>query len=244
MLTYEEAPPPVELKPFVRCFWTLRGAGDPQRIDRIFPDGSFELVFHRGDVFRRDGQPQPRAMLIGEIRRPTLVASSGHADVFGIRFRLGGFGALTGLDPVEVRDGIHDVRDVFREDDPDAMIRMLVSRRSEAIDRRLFAAVAMTVHSSGRMPIAKIATQIGATERTLERLFDRFVGLRPKELSRLTRFQASLRGVDDGYYDESHRIHEYREFAGTTPSVVAAEQSEITSAFVGNLQDDAAASRR
>ncbi|HUP49791.1 MAG TPA: hypothetical protein VNA04_13475, partial [Thermoanaerobaculia bacterium] len=61
----------------------------------------------------------------------------------------------------------------------------------------------------------------------------------PKELARLVRFQASLRGADAGYVDDSHRIHDFHEFAGATPSVIFAERTEVTDAFVGNLQDDA-----
>lgn len=236
--------PPAALLPFVRCVWTLRGEGDPARTDRILPDGSFEVIFHRGEPFTRDGERQPRAMLVGEICRPTLVAASRDANVLGIRFRLGGLGTLTGLHARELRDGIHDLRDVLGEDEPEGVLAMLSRRRGERVDRRLSAAVSAIVTTDGRIRIRELAERAGTTERTLERLFDRLVGLRPKELARLARFQASLRGVDDGYYDDAHRVHEFQQFAGAPPSVVFAERSEITDAFVGNLQDDAAAGDR
>jgi AraC-like DNA-binding protein len=231
MLAYEERAPPAHLAPFVRCLWTLRGEGDPTQADRILPDGSFEIIFHRADPFTREGKTQPAAMLVGEIRRPTVIFSSRHADVFGIRIRLGGFSALTGLHARDYRDEIVDLREVK------------LTRHPTEPDRRVTAAVAELVREHGNIRIRDVVDRIGTTERTLERLFDRHVGLRPKELSRIVRFQAALRGVEAGYYDDSHRIHDFQEFAGTTPAAIRAERTEVTDAFVGNLQDDAAVLR-
>ena len=242
MLAYEEHAPPPHLAAFVRCFWTLRGEGDPSSVERILPDGSFELVFHRGDPFISDGSPQPRAMLVGQIRRPTLVASGRHADVSGIRFRLGGFGALTGLHAREMRDSVHDLRDVFDEDDAPGVIAIL-NRRASAIDARLSGAIRLLIRSNGSSRIRDIASAVGSSERTLERLFDCNVGLRPKELARVVRFQSALRGRDDGYYDDSHRAHEFLLLAGASPSVIFRERGELTDAFVGNLQDDVSPQR-
>lgn len=251
MLAYEEVGPPLSLAPFVRCFWTLRGEGDPGRPDRILPDGSFEAIFHLGEPFSRSGEKQHAAILVGEIRRPTIVASSRRADVFGIRFRLGGLAALTGLHARELRDQIVDLRDLLTGSERifDAADRLTaaVSFCEESRTRsritaspQLRAAVSTLVRAHGAVRVRGLAGSVGTSERTLERLFDRHVGLGPKELARVIRFQAALRGIDGGYYDDSHRIHEFRELAGATPSVVLAERSEITDAFVGNLQDDAA----
>lgn len=45
-------------------------------------------------------------------------------------------------------------------------------------------------------------------------------------------------GGADGleYYDQSHRIHEFRAIAGVTPTDFIREQNVINDAFVGNLQ--------
>ena len=225
MLAYEEIAPPPHLAAYVRCFWTLRGEGDPAVADRILPDGSFELIHHRGDPFLRDGKEQPEAMIVGEIRRATVVSSSRRADVFGTRIRIGAFHALTGLHPRDLRDRIAGLN----EFDP--------SRHPIGDpDRRVMAAVGELVHANGDVRIRDVVDRIGTTERTLERLFDLHVGLRPKELARIIRFQASLRGIDAGYYDDSHRIHDFVEFAGVSPS--AMQHTEVSEAFVGNLQDE------
>ena len=230
MLAYEEMAPPPHLAAYVRCFWTLCGEGDPSVADRILPDGSFELIHHRGDPFLRDGKEQPEAMIVGEIRRATVVTSSRRADVFGTRIRIGAFHALTGLHPRDFRDRIAG-QNSTKGSDPFVEF----SRPVDHPDRRVMAAVAELVQANGDVRIRDMVNRIGTTERTLERLFDLHVGLRPKELARIVRFQASLRGIDGGYYDDSHRIHDYVEFAGVPPT--AMQRTEVTEAFVGNLQD-------
>src|SRR5262245_15301122 len=113
MLYREHAPPP-RLAHAVRCFWTLRGNGASPSPERILPDGSFELVLHLGDPFVQHDQMQPRAMIVGEIRRPTLVHASARADVFGVRFHPGG--AATLLRSLrELRDRIVPLDDVVRD---------------------------------------------------------------------------------------------------------------------------------
>ena len=48
-------------------------------------------------------------------------------------------------------------------------------------------------------------------------------------------------GLDDGYFDDAHRIRESREFSGATPAQLAREQNGIDAALVGNVQDSAGA---
>jgi methylphosphotriester-DNA--protein-cysteine methyltransferase len=89
---------------------------------------------------------------------------------------------------------------------------------------------------------------MGTTPRTLERLFDRHVGMPPKRLARLERFQAVLRRAGDGgdlrglrdaalaagYFDQAHFLREFRAFAGVSPSTFfGREDNAMSSAFTG-----------
>jgi len=93
-MRYSEHRPAASLQPFVRCYWTLYGMAASAPPERILPDGSLDIVFHLGEPFMRDGIPQPAAMIVGEIRRPVVVHPRGVAEVFGVRFRLGGASAF------------------------------------------------------------------------------------------------------------------------------------------------------
>ena len=76
------------------------------------------------------------------------------------------------------------------------------------------------------MAIDNLATRIGMTRRHLERGFDTLVGISPKRLARIVRFQRALRmlqrpvgsgvttAVECGYADQPHFIREFTELAG------------------------------
>ena len=79
--------------------------------------------------------------------------------------------------------------------------------------------------------VSRLATGLACSERTLRRRFHEELGISLKRFARITRFRqahAFLQGAGGadwasaiarfGYVDQAHLIHEYREFAGTTPA--------------------------
>jgi AraC-like DNA-binding protein len=84
--------------------------------------------------------------------------------------------------------------------------------------------------SGGRIPIRAVAAEVGWSHKHLISKFTAQVGLPPKAVARLTRFERvvartrtgrvdrwSQVAADAGYADQPHLIREFREFAGTTP---------------------------
>ncbi len=88
--------------------------------------------------------------------------------------------------------------------------------------------------SMRRLPNARaLAAHSGLSERQLRRHFLADVGVSPKHYLRLLRFRAALpwaltptppdwRALDLGFYDQSHMIHEFRDFLGVTPEALRA----------------------
>jgi AraC-like DNA-binding protein len=80
--------------------------------------------------------------------------------------------------------------------------------------------------------IAQVADEVGWSHKHLITKFTAQIGLTPKTVSRLARFERLLARVrasrqlpewgqvaaDCGYADQSHLIREFRDFAGTTPT--------------------------
>ena len=54
-MEYREYPPRPALAPYVKRYWVLRGERAAPPVDRIFPDGCTELIFHRGGRFAQGG---------------------------------------------------------------------------------------------------------------------------------------------------------------------------------------------
>jgi AraC-like DNA-binding protein len=99
-------------------------------------------------------------------------------------------------------------------------------------------------HTGGRVPIGHVAGELGWSRKRLAARFREEVGLSPKRLARLLRFErakALLEGDDRpglvrlarecGYYDQAHLSNEFRRITGTTPAAYAASNDET------NLQD-------
>ena len=94
-------------------------------------------------------------------------------------------------------------------------------------------------------PVADICKQTGCSERQLERMFRKYIGLSPKLYSRIIRFahifqvvqgskemNGSQLGIASGYYDQSHFIKNFKAFAGEEPSGYFFDQSNLANFFL------------
>jgi AraC-like DNA-binding protein len=84
--------------------------------------------------------------------------------------------------------------------------------------------------SAGRVEIGALARELGWSHRRLIARFREQIGLPPKTIGRVLRFERVSRllrqtpaprlaeiALDCGYYDQAHLNRDFREFAGTTP---------------------------
>ena len=97
----------------------------------------------------------------------------------------------------------------------------------------------------GRARPGGVAGAVGMSRRQLGRLFQERIGIAPKSLGRLGRFQRALRALDGnprsplagvaaqaGYFDQAHLCRDFRLFAGTTPAGYRREMRELTRHFL------------
>ena len=81
------------------------------------------------------------------------------------------------------------------------------------------------------MPIGDLTTALGCSRKHLVSQFRDQVGLPPKQVARVLRFESVVRALGDarprswtevamgaGYYDQAHLIRDFNEFAGCTPT--------------------------
>jgi len=245
---YREIRPKPPLSDYVECFWVLQGDGQVQSSpERLLPDGCVELILNFGDPFnehiRETGltEVQPLRFIVGQMTRPVLISPSGRIDVVGVRFAPGGALPFIRIPLKELTDStvtLSDIdpaldREIAECPNPELveslLTRLLASRNLRSSEVRY--ATSCIVNSNGRVPVDQLAHDTGISGRQLERRFLREVGLPPKLLSRILRFQQVFRAVehpgmnwaavavDCGYFDQAHLIRDFRQFAGRTPSV-------------------------
>lgn len=103
-------------------------------------------------------------------------------------------------------------------------------RRTPTASREIQWAWRQLAISHGMTPISKITGNLGWTRKRLVRAFRDHIGVPPKTLSRVLRFQhalaelgsrsgvnASLVAVECGYSDQAHMIREFGALSGSTP---------------------------
>lgn len=270
-MDYAEFAPPPALGRFVQCVWTLRGASREAAPQRVLPDGSVELVLHVGDEFRRHEEDggvtvQPRALVVGVVDRWLMVESGRDVDVIGVRFRPGAVRGVLGIPQAELRGACHALGDLGvvplrglleavgnAPDDAGRMAALSAgllqaAERATTPPQPVLHAARRIIGSSGMAPIGGLAADAGISLRHLERRFRREVGVTPKGLARLRRFQAVIGRLAAaapprwatlaaacGYADQAHLIREFREFAGTTPAAYWREAHPLSDLFHGSV---------
>ncbi len=95
------------------------------------------------------------------------------------------------------------------------------------LDMRIPTALACMLESKGKVPISKLAHEVNVSQRRLQQLFQYYFGLPAKTYARIIRMQHHtfqwLNGTDmdvvipDGYYDQSHFIHDLKRQTGMLP---------------------------
>lgn len=269
-MQYREYPVPAPLDVVVECVWFLRAAGGHDggdALQRVLPDGCIELIVHLGEAFVAVpdvGAPtrQASSLVVGMLTRPIVLRTpAGVIDTMGVRFRPGGAHAFVAVPLGELADGGVAVEDLWgargrrlveqlgaARDDAGRVaivVRELTARlvRTER-DRLVGFVVESLVRSAGRVSVSQVARAVGVTPRHLQRRFQDRVGVGPKVLARILRFQNSLRyrtpattvewarvAVECGYADQSHLIREYTVLAGETPASLLDAEGELSSYF-------------
>ncbi len=253
-MQYRTEPPPAHLEPFVDCIWLLaapKGGDDPEP-EIVLPDGKTELIVHFGDAFLKlEGdayERQARVLMSGQLTERIMLKPTGEIGVVSIRFKAAGAARFFDVPYEKLVDRVVDFADfepafsaaiherIARCDSHDerltAMTAVLEERLTQESREDIFVrqACQYIARSEGAYSAQELVKLIGYSERQLERKFKKQVGITPKVLSRIARFQKFLALTKEtntltladaaaacGYYDQSHFIRDFTKFSGVSP---------------------------
>jgi AraC-like DNA-binding protein len=246
---YVERPPVAALADVVSAVWVQQvAAGAPALRHRNLPHGGAEIVCAVG------GMPQVVGPLIG----PTFEVLAPGTTVVGMRLRPGAAGALLGLPPSELVD-LAVPADALWGSAADALgervaaagspagsiaalQRAMIIRRVAGPDPDALVAEAVRRLMPGRATdVGALPELLAVSERNLRRRCHAAVGVGPKTLHRILRFQGFLAraqlavgegrppgaladlAVRAGYTDQAHLTRECVRLTGATPRAYLAE---------------------
>ncbi|MBW4443376.1 MAG: helix-turn-helix domain-containing protein [Plectolyngbya sp. WJT66-NPBG17] len=214
---------------------------------RVLPDGCMDLIFQYERSLDGDIN-NPQLTIYGSTDRFELFNIKPATEFVGIRFHPGMAGQflnLSAIDLFQQEVKAQDCASVFgkifdrlcRCNSLEQALRTLqtslleLQRMNDDLSSPTREAIRLISSSQGRMPVSQIAEIIGVSERTLRRGVTAAVGLPPKVLARILRFQntvSHLRSLESsnlcgialacGYADQAHMAREFQQLAGLTPT--------------------------
>jgi AraC-like DNA-binding protein len=243
------------LQPWVEHYWTVAWELEPPGfVSEVVSHPAVHVTIESGSR-PRFGHSMPAALVHGVITRRFTQEILGSGRVFGVKFRPGGFGAFTGADvgawtdrvlPLGVAFGAEAavlLREVLPLDDDrdraavaDAFLLGRVPARDERYDEVL-AIVTQMQRDPALTTVEQVARRHAVSERTLQRLFRRYVGVGPKWVLQRARLHDAVDRIDSGrvsdlaalalelgWFDQAHFTRDFTALVGQSPAAYAARR--------------------
>ncbi|MBP2642513.1 MAG: transcriptional regulator with only domain, AraC family [Firmicutes bacterium] len=251
-MLYSEYQPCKELNQAINCYWVsptiynIKESLCSTKKEIIIPDGCLDIIF----MINKQTN-EYRSFIVGMMSEPIItIPDFSNSQIYAIRFNPAGAYYF-------IRNRLSDFTDLMvefecvsknlekelagillSEKSLDEKIKCLDSFFLKRFDEWRENAVIMNslasiFNAKGNMEIKKLALELYVSERHLNRMFKQWIGLSPKEFTRIIRFQNTLRNVlvsdvvewtslaiESGYHDQAHFINEFKTFSGITPTQI------------------------
>lgn len=253
-MLYKEVAAKGEVGRYVKCFWRLEHdyRDELHTHEHLWADAYGELIFTSGEPYylktgsRRETLPQ--SFVIGPFKRKLMLYSDGVTRLVAVRFQPWGFYPFVTRSQASLVDRVALVEDVLGRESADLQRRLLdegdgdrqLALLQEHFERRLAAggrrpasieAALHIVQGHGLVSIREVSRVCGVPPRRMQRVFGNEIGLSPKLLSRIVRFNyarqliardpaAPLSQVafETGYSDQAHFSKNFREMFDISPA--------------------------
>jgi AraC-like DNA-binding protein len=260
--------PGLPLASFVEYLWSLRDV-PAHATERIVPSGTLELVVNLDeDALRIQASDAPwrrlsGAVVSGAYRRYFSIDSRAHASIIGAHFRPGAAFAVLGVPPGALADQHVDLdtlwprftaelRERLCGAAPDMRFaileQLLTSRLRHRRDGHPAVPLALDQLCRPGITVGAIAAQLRLSRRRLIEVFTAEVGITPKRMGRVLRFQRasmlarSARSLDwarlaiaCGYFDQPHLIRDVQDLAGMSPTQLVQASKRVKDNHVAML---------
>lgn len=262
--------PHPSLTEFIECYWMMYSDNTLPVVEKIIPDGFTELIFNYREVYQSQigghWSLQSPNLLAGQLRTFFYLQNTGTTGSVAIKLKPAALTQLFGLSMDQYVDQIEDLDAI-----PHPALKALTVQITNAVDLKhaqqanvikqlldnylislvqtatanpLKQPLDLIFRLNGIVTVAEMATAANLSERQLERLFKKYIGLSPKYYARIIRFNYIFELIkskqltwaevvyQSGYYDQSHFIRNFKAFTGEDPSSYYFEQKNMANFFL------------
>jgi len=257
-----------KLKPYINHYWTTAGEWEEETALKILPMDHMDLVMPlKGDrviFYRNKKKVEAPALYFHGMRDVAVhIEQKGYVECFGISFKSYGFYPFIKKDlssfinqtvdfSIEneelANDMIVTIGGIKSVDDEASILETIRSLELLLIDTvRAFKydanydLVSKLCESNGFDP-ATVAQASHISIRTLERIFNRYVGISPKLFTKIKQFEAASRPVlyenemkltdiayQADYYDQAHFTKSFKKYSEETPKGIRKTKKALKS---------------
>ncbi|KIV56342.1 hypothetical protein AM501_31130 [Aneurinibacillus migulanus] len=245
---YREYFPSKGLESYVACYWTIDfHAMDTNKLNRIIPDGCVDIIF---DL--RSPSYSKVAFVAGLMTKFEIINLSQNHFLFGIRFfsetvhyflrnPVSSFiGNRVFLEDIWGNEAIFMVEEIIAATEISEIIEKVELKLIKCLllnevnaDGLLQKSMQYIYDHQGIISVGSLAEKLSYSERNIRRTFQKELGVSPKELISIIRFQNLLQELNNsfpsrftditvkyGYYDQSHLIKNFKCFYGMLPTQI------------------------
>lgn len=263
--------PSPDLAGTVKYYWKMDdpNLNELHKKSQISPSGYPELIFQFGDPvivdFNKNAkEAAPVAMVAGQIAQSISLEFSSSINCFCVKLMPYALRSIFNIDSSEFTNRTTDMSNIIPSVYPGLYDQLQNSRkdleRIEIIENFLRRSLKknkscvypLSVHFINEInshPYKSFQSIMDATSlsrRTLERKIKNEIGLSPKKLHRIVRFNKAYSAIKNnpgmrfqdvvfyyGYYDLSHFVNEFNEFSGSSPSQYFRNEDIFNPFFAG-----------
>lgn len=243
---YQEYEPSECLTPYIACYWTVEfKASNINKLHHIIPDGCVDIIFDLNSLSTIQG-----AFVTELMTRFEVINLFHDCSLFGIRFYLTTAshffqypiaefsGHQVFLEHIWGHEAVFLQEDISSARSMSEIIAKLEAKlitflpfKEQKSDPLLQTSIHYMLAHQGIISIKSLSEKLSYSERHIRRTFQKEVGINPKELLNIIRFQFLLKKLNaspqavftdvalkSGFYDQPHFIKDFKRFYGNTPS--------------------------
>jgi len=263
-MVFETYIPTGHLSKYVDNIVFFEGYTAEHTADKLLPDGGIYLIINmleKPEKLYRDEKLSSYEVFSGCFisgqHKHFIFIEAEHSSNMAVKFKLGGAApffdfpisvlnnkvqqleSLLGDKITHVRQEIIHEKKVSKKFDLIEEFFLKIIRKDFIHNDKFYHMLDLLSASPELLSIRQLAEKTGVTQKHLISLFHKQVGLGPKALSRIFRFQKVIMeleknkkadwmqiAVDCGYYDQAHFIRDFYAFSGIRPSAYPEQKGD------------------